>query len=494
MYTDKSAGKGIGLKQIVSIAVIAICMLTMILPWVHIGIRTIEGEMLDLNTVLDELISSDLDDIVAAARKLDVSYYLYDEDVSASSYKELNSVKKAIVNAVKAVRDSKLTPTEAAGFCTNLAKLQDFLLKYATSDAFDISKSTLLLAGVAQWLLILTFVALGAYCIYAELTSKKAPFVGAMCVYLILFLLYLIITIYANLAIKKDFADVDTDSFSFLLPSIYRRVENPSILRIQFAPILGSILMIGNFVFWKLNADGSLGAGIETISKKMVWKCACGATNPSSCRFCPKCGSERPADFTPVDFKADVVDRLVWTCSCGSTNSKKNAFCPKCGAKRPVDIAAPTPAYTPDPAYTPRPARTPDPAYTPRPARTPDPAYTPRPARTPDSVYTPDPAYTPRPARTPDPAYTPRPARTPAPAYAPDPTPAVSYCKKCGKPIAYGTKLCRECRAALEAAKRASDSTPPRYSSDETIAERKAGTSAEAPRIKKNFKTPTSLD
>ena len=201
--------------------------------------------------------------------------------------------------------------------------------------------------------------------------------------------------------------------------------------------------MIGNFVFWKLNADGSLGAGIENIGKKMVWKCACGATNPSSCRFCPKCGNERPADFTPVDFKADVVDRLVWTCSCGSTNSKKSAFCPKCGAKRPTDIAAPKPARTPDPVYTPKPARTPDPAHSP------------------DSAYAP---------------------------------PAVSYCKRCGKPIAYGTKLCRECRAALEAAKRASTSAPPRYASDETIAERKAGTSAETPRIKKTFKTPTSLD
>ena len=472
MYTDKSAGKGIGLKQIVSIAVIAICMLTMILPWVHIGIRTIDGDMLDINTLIYEVSSySNIDDLIRSVRKIDISDYLYSDEITARARKECRSMQNAVVNSAKALSDSKLTPAETASVCTNLAKVQGFLVKYDEDEAMGLSKWTFLLAGAVQWLLILAFVALGVYCIYADLTGRKSPFLGAMGVYLILFLLYLVFTIYVNAKIKENVGDM----LSWM-------VKSPSILHLQFAPILGSILMIGNFVFWKLNADGSLGAGIETISKKMVWKCVCGATNPSSCRFCPKCGSERPADFTPVDFKADVVDRLVWTCSCGSTNSKKNAFCPKCGAKQPVDIAAPTPAYTPDPAYTPRPARTPDPAYTPRPARTPD------------SVYTPDPAYTPRPARTPDPAYTPRPARTPAPAYAPDPTPAVSYCKKCGKPIAYGTKLCRECRAALEAAKRASDSTPPRYSSDETIAERKAGTSAEAPRIKKNFKTPTSLD
>ena len=43
MYTDKSAGKGIGLKQIVSIAVIAVCILTMLLPWVYVGMKSTDG-------------------------------------------------------------------------------------------------------------------------------------------------------------------------------------------------------------------------------------------------------------------------------------------------------------------------------------------------------------------------------------------------------------------------------------------------------------------
>lgn len=463
MYTNKGIGKGLGLKQIVSIAVIAICILTMVLPWVHIGIRTIDGDMLDINTLIYEVSSySNIDDLIRSVRKIDISDYLYSDEITARARKECRSMQNAVVNSAKAISDSKLTPVETASVCTNLAKVQGFLVKYDEDDAFGLSKWTFLLAGVVQWLLVLAFVALGAYCIYADLTGRKSPFLGAMGVYLILFLLYLVFTIYVNAKIKENVGDM----LSWM-------VKSPSILRLQFAPIFGSILMIGNFVFWKLNADGSLGAGIENIGKKMVWKCACGATNPSSCRFCPKCGNERPADFTPVDFKADVVDRLVWTCSCGSTNSKKSAFCPKCGAKRPTDIAAPKPAYTADSAYTS------------------ESAYAPR------SVYTPDSAYAPKPARTPDPAYTPKPARTPAPAHSPDSAyapPAVSYCKRCGKPIAYGTKLCRECRAALEAAKRASTSAPPRYTSDETIAERKAGTAADSPRLKKNFKTPTSLD
>ena len=463
MYTDKGAEKGIGLKQIVSIAVIAVCMLTMILPWVYVGMKSTDGDNWDMNSLLEEFTDLDVDYYLDIITNSNITDYLLESLSPAAARKEIKSARNAVTGVANAVKDSKLTPAETASIFTNLAKLQSFFTKYDDDYAFDFSKNTFLLIGVVQWLIILAFIILGAYCIYADLTGRKSPFLGAMCVYLVLFSLYAIVAIYGNTMAKKNLGD------SFILD--LAGIRSPSFLYIQFAPIFGSILMIGNFVFWKVNPTGSLSmvsTGIETISKKTVWRCACGATNLSSNRFCPRCGKERPADFSTMDSRA--AGRSGWTCSCGSTNSEKSAFCPKCGAKRPVDIAAPTPAYTPDPAYTPRPARTPDP------------------------VYTPDPAYTPRPARTPDPAYTQRPARTPAPAYAPDSAPAISYCKKCGKPIAYGTKLCRECRAALEAAKRASEPTPPRYSSDETIAERKAGTSAEAPRIKKNFKTPTSLD
>lgn len=438
MYTNKCIRKGLGLKQIVSIAVIAVCMLTMILPWVYVGMKSTDGDNWDMNSLLEDFTDLDVDYYLDIITDSNITDYLLEALSPASARKELKSARNAVTGVANAVKDSKLSPVETASIFTNLAKLQSFFTKYDDDYAFDFSKNTFLLIGAVQWLIILAFVVLGAYCIFADLTGRKSPFLGAMCVYLVLFSLYAVIAIYGNTMAKRDLGD------SFILD--LAGIRSPSFLHIQFAPIFGSILMIANYVFWKVNPTGSLsmvGTGIESISKKMVWKCACGATNPSSCRFCPKCGNERPADFTPVDFKADVVDRLVWTCSCGSTNSKKSAFCPKCGAKRPTDIAAPKPARTPDPVYTPKPARTPDPAHSP------------------DSAYAP---------------------------------PAVSYCKRCGKPIAYGTKLCRECRAALEAAKRASTSAPPRYASDETIAERKAGTSAETPRIKKTFKTPTSLD
>ena len=50
-----------------------------------------------------------------------------------------------------------------------------------------------------------------------------------------------------------------------------------------------------------------------------AWKCKCGAT--ATGKFCPECGSPKPAD--------DVG----WTCSCGAVN--KGKFCQNCGAKKP---------------------------------------------------------------------------------------------------------------------------------------------------------------
>lgn len=48
------------------------------------------------------------------------------------------------------------------------------------------------------------------------------------------------------------------------------------------------------------------------------WTCKCG--NVASGKFCPECGSAKPANDG-------------WTCSCGTVN--KGKFCPECGAKKP---------------------------------------------------------------------------------------------------------------------------------------------------------------
>ncbi len=51
------------------------------------------------------------------------------------------------------------------------------------------------------------------------------------------------------------------------------------------------------------------------------WKCSCGAA--ASGKFCPECGSPKPA-------------ANGWTCSCGTVN--KGRFCENCGSKKPAGV------------------------------------------------------------------------------------------------------------------------------------------------------------
>ena len=56
-----------------------------------------------------------------------------------------------------------------------------------------------------------------------------------------------------------------------------------------------------------------------TVPAQNGWKCACG--NTATGKFCPECGSPKPAE--PEG----------WTCSCGAVN--KGKFCPECGSRKP---------------------------------------------------------------------------------------------------------------------------------------------------------------
>ena len=61
----------------------------------------------------------------------------------------------------------------------------------------------------------------------------------------------------------------------------------------------------------------------QQTSAANSWKCSCGAI--ATGKFCPECGSPRPA---PAEDG--------WTCTCGAVN--KGKFCSECGAKKPAGV------------------------------------------------------------------------------------------------------------------------------------------------------------
>jgi len=328
-------GKGLGLKQIISIAVIVVCFITLLSPWVHIGLRTTQGGMLDANSILEMVNGSGISDIVEEFRDADIDDFIYDEIAPQSAKRSLNSAKKAMIKVGKAVADSKLTPVETASVCTNFAKALRFVNQYNENGA-EGATVVVFVVGIVLWLWILVLVVLGVRSILAGLTGREMRLSGLMCGYLALFLLYFIVSFAVN---QKMAAELGDDLAWF-------GIKSTTVLHIQFAPTLGCILLIANQIFGSQLSVGTsvvnfseIGTEIGSVKKKVMWKCECGATNPATSKFCPRCGKSRPEDSKPVDIVAEIRNKMSWTCACGSVNSQRDGFCTSCGAKRPADVA-----------------------------------------------------------------------------------------------------------------------------------------------------------
>ena len=76
-------------------------------------------------------------------------------------------------------------------------------------------------------------------------------------------------------------------------------------------------------------ADGGFGAAKPAAAPAPApapaagaWKCSCG--NMATGKFCPECGSPKPAEAAG------------WTCSCGNVN--KGRFCSECGSPKPAGV------------------------------------------------------------------------------------------------------------------------------------------------------------
>ena len=120
MYTKSELGGRNGISRIISVVIIIACVVTLFSPWVHVGLRTNDGGMVDINTILKWIDGSSINDIVNEVVNSDITDYFYNEVVPQTARKDLSAVKKAVTKIAKAVKDSKLSPVETATVCTHI--------------------------------------------------------------------------------------------------------------------------------------------------------------------------------------------------------------------------------------------------------------------------------------------------------------------------------------------------------------------------------------
>ena len=134
MYTKSELGGRNGISRIISVVIIIACVVTLFSPWVHVGLRTNDGGMVDINTILKWIDGSSINDIVNEVVNSDITDYFYNEVVPQTARKDLSAAKKTVTKIAKAVKDSKLSPVETAAVCTNILKVQSFYSKYDDGD------------------------------------------------------------------------------------------------------------------------------------------------------------------------------------------------------------------------------------------------------------------------------------------------------------------------------------------------------------------------
>lgn len=335
-------------QRIIAIAAILVAMLSLVLPWLHIGIYSEQMGMVDVNSVLELVEGLNLEDLAEEFEEEEDRLTAMDT-VASSVSKDYKAAKKAIVKVAAALKDSKLSAVETASLCGSMAKFIRLFGKLDPSGLPDaLSKSVTLLNVVSMglWALVLAFLGLGAFCIYAALTGRKVRTIAPACVYFVMFVLYVGFTILVNQQMKEAF------SGNYLMELAGFR--DYSILRIRFAPILGCLVLAGSIAAGFLLPDqsgsivmGKVNGGIVSIGRRAVWNCSCGSANPAATRFCPKCGQGRPEESASMAARAAAARNPVWRCACGSVNPEKFGFCAKCGAMRPRESApAPAPVKT----------------------------------------------------------------------------------------------------------------------------------------------------
>lgn len=289
--------KHMNTQKLLAIAASLVCILTLVLPWIHIGIRTTSGEMLDINSVLETLGDGDLNDMMedlVDEFKDAAELYMYTEFQDVS--RDMKAGQKAVVKIGKTLQDSKLSPTETATILLNVAKVVRTMEKLDISDDMGRLRVFSSICGTIFRLMLWVIIGLCLYNLYAVVRGKKGHYVLCTLLYTILMLLFIVVTVLLNQEVKDSLGD------GFLLELM--RIKKPSPLHLQLYPFIGLILLVASQVSAKrlpatpvdipsISWAEIYSAG-EKVKKQLLWDCECGATNPMSAAYCPKCGGPRP--------------------------------------------------------------------------------------------------------------------------------------------------------------------------------------------------------
>lgn len=329
MYPDTRDDSTELIKKIVALTAAAVCLLMFFLPWIRVGFFS-DSTQIGMRDLLEDALGADIDDILSELNNISdflLSGASYDETL-----KQAKVAKSAITHILSAVKDDRLSPVELSLVCLNSARLIGAVQKLNDYSDQSLNYTSIYLVAAGILLLVLMLGCVGAvgYFFYRKLSGQRSLGIAHTVVYIVMLLLFAILTILVNLN-TKDAAQ----SLEFL------GITNPRLIHLQIFPFIGMVLLIASIVLQLALPDmarrrvppvGYSGYGStpgyaarrepprSILTGDGTWNCACGNAGVTTA-FCPRCGRKRPEPPAASETSSTVVG-----------GGMKPAYCERCGS------------------------------------------------------------------------------------------------------------------------------------------------------------------
>ena len=363
---DRRTSGKVSIKALIALVLVIVSMLMLLFPWISISIN-VWGENYSLPDIIDLICAYDETTKTEFKAGLQSEF----EDMSEKlAYMDIKLNAKKATKTVEKILDGGISPLEAAsissyigGFLGDIEdvyghsyadmSIDERMIMPSLSDA----KTTLVVAAIFLWLMIIGMLVALAFSVYTLLTDKKSGVLIYTSLSVILFVGFAITVGKMNNAMEgsSNFVELLLRDVLWILGVSSSTALDFKLFNLTVIPFICLICAAAACAIAFQKTAPKL--CIPTKKPSGGWACRCGTVNKFANDFCTNCGTKRPK-VDRCSCGAELVDGAAFCricgkklttisekprCSCGAELVEGTAFCRVCGKKVGTAPATPPP-------------------------------------------------------------------------------------------------------------------------------------------------------
>lgn len=316
-------------KKIIAIALLALSFLMVFLPWMSISLNVV-GQKFTIPKMIDYL------SMYNGYSATEFKSELYEEFVDLSNdmaWEGVHMDPKQAMTAFDLISDSQISPLDAARICSFASNLLGETKNYLARNSQNLDGEERIIASmvteaagkvafaaVLMWVLFFGSIIAFAFSLYSLIKDKKYSVVPYLCSSLVLLVIFAVMIIKVNSAIKQLISTFSYGAASFFseFGINYSSSMDLNVFHLSISGILCFVFAAGAFALTILRDDTIAHVPLSLSIPTKKWSCpSCGSEMKASSLFCTRCGTKRP--------------EASHCTSCGKAIEKGVAFCPHCG-------------------------------------------------------------------------------------------------------------------------------------------------------------------